>query len=395
MQTTTYDTAVFDVIIIGAGAMGSAAAYHLSKDGQRVLLLEQFELGHGNGSSAGESRIFRFSYTDPGYSRLARQCRPLWQALERETGTELLRLIGGLDLGYDEVGLRDLEDVIHALESIGAQHDVLDAPALMARFPQWRVPPQAKAVYSPDTGFVWAGKAVQTMLAQAAAHGAAIHANEPAQKIIPHGDGVEVITNKATYRANKLIISAGAWVNTLLRDVGLQLPIKIEKEQLHYFAPTNPVQFTPDAFPIFMDYSGDSAYGFPVLGSEGYPAGIKCGFHHDSHFIEATNLDRNPSREVEARMRNYVQQFLPQAAGELQASICCLYTNTPDEDFVIDRVPGFPHIVVASPCSGHGFKFCIGIGRALADLVQRGETEMAVAHLGLARLLAARAREDM
>ncbi len=393
MQVTHYNT-----IIIGAGAMGSAAAYHLSKDGQRVLLLEQFELGHGNGSSTGESRIFRFSYTDPGYSRLAMQCKPLWHELERETNTELLRLIGGLDLGYDEVGLRDLEDVTHALESIGAQHDVLDAPALMQRFPQWRVPPQAKAVYSPDTGFVRAGKAVQTMLTQAAAHGAAIHDNEPAQKIIPHSDGVEVMTSKAAYRADKLIITAGAWVNTLLRDVGLQIPIKIEKEQLHYFAPTNPAQFTPDAFPIFMDYSGDFAYGFPVLGSiesTGYPAGIKCGFHHDSHYIEATDLNRNPSHEVEARMRNYLQQFLPEAAGELQASICCLYTNTPDEDFVIDRVPGFSHIVVASPCSGHGFKFCIGIGRALADLVQRGSTEMEIAHLGLARLLAMRAREEL
>ena len=137
-----------------------------------------------------------------------------------------------------------------------------------------------------------------------------------------------------------------------------------------------------------MDYSGDFAYGFPVLGSQSYPAGIKCGFHHDSHYIEAENLDRNPSHAVETRMRNYLQQFLPEAAGELQASICCLYTNTPDEDFVIDPVPGFPHILVASPCSGHGFKFCIGIGRALADLVQRGSTEMAISHLGITRLLA-------
>jgi monomeric sarcosine oxidase len=390
MTTETYDT-----LIIGAGAMGSAAAYHLSKDKQKVLLLEQFEIGHGNGSSAGESRIFRFSYTDPGYSRLAMQCKPLWHALEREADTELLRLIGGLDLGYDEVGLRDLEIVIATLQNIGAQHDVLDAPALMQRFPQWRVPPQAKAVYSPDTGFVWAGKAVQTMLAQATAHGAAVHENEPAQKIIPHGDGVEIITHKATYRANKLIITAGAWVNTLLRDVGLQIPIKIEKEQLHYFAPKTIEKFMPNAFPIFMDYSGDFAYGFPVLGSDGYPSGIKCGFHHDSHYIEATDLDRNPNHDVATRMRNYLQQFLPEAAGELQASICCLYTNTPDEDFVIDHVPGFSHIVVASPCSGHGFKFCIGIGRALADLVQHGTTEMEIGHLGLARLLAMRAREEL
>ena len=392
MQTNTYDA-----IIIGAGAMGSAAAYHLSKDKQRVLLLEQFEIGHGNGSSAGESRIFRFSYTDPGYSHLAMQCKPLWHELERETNTELLRLIGGLDLGYDEVGLRDLDIVIATLQSIGAQHDVLDAPALMQRFPQWRVPPQAKAVYSPDTGFVWAGKAVQTMLAQAATHGTMIHENESAQKIIPRGDGVEVKTTKANYRADKLIITAGAWVNTLLRDVGMQIPIKIEKEQLHYFAPKNAAMFAPGTFSIFMDYSGDFAYGFPVLGamaSTGYPAGIKCGFHHDSHYIEANDLDRNPSREVETRMRNYLQQFLPEAAGELQASICCLYTNTPDENFVIDRVPGFPHIVVASPCSGHGSKFCIGIGRALADLVQRGQTEMEIAHLGLAHLLAMRAREE-
>ena len=389
MQTETFDT-----IIIGAGAMGSAAAYHLSKDKQNVLLLEQFEIGHANGSSAGETRIFRFSYTDPGYSRLAMQCKPMWHALELEADTELLRLIGGLAIGYDEVGLSDIEQVIATVQAVGSPHEVLDAPALMGRFPQWRVPPQTKAVYSPDTGFVWAGKAVKTMVAQAAAHGATIHENEPAQKIIPHADGVEVITHTGSYRAKSLIISAGAWVNTLLRDVGLQIPITIEKEQIHYFTPKTPAMFAPGTFPIFMDYSGDFGYGFPVLGANGYPAGIKCGFHHDSHFINATDLDRTPSRDVENRMRNYLQTFLPEAAGELQASMCCLYTNTPDEDFVIDRVPGFPHIVVASPCSGHGFKFCVGIGRALADLVQRGTTEIEIAHLGVARLLAAQAREE-
>ena len=374
----------YDAIIVGAGAMGSAAAYHLAADGLRVLVLEQFALGHALGSSHGESRIFRFAYTDSNYARLAMQCRPLWHALEKQANVELLRLIGGLDLGHDDVGLTSVQEVSEALQAIGAVFEELTPAQLAARFPQWRVPEQTRVLYSPDTGFVWADRAVNALRAQAVILGATIQDNEPVQRIVPHDAGAEVITAKGIYRADKIIITAGAWANAMLGYVGLQLPLRIEREQLHYFAPRLlDGAFKPERFPIWIHYGREIGYGFPMLGADGYPAGVKCGFHHDRHYIEPDNLARVPNREVEARMRRYLETYLPDAAGELLTSMCCLYSNTPDEHFVVDVVPGYPHIALASPCSGHGFKFSIGIGRALADLVQRGETDM---HIGYVRL---------
>lgn len=373
----------YDAIVIGAGAMGSAAAYHLAKDGVRVLLLEQFEFGHGLASSHGESRIFRFAYTDPNYSRLAMQCRPLWQQLERETGVELLRLIGGLDLGDDDIGLKDLAQVRASLQQIDAPFDEFTAAQLAQRYPQWHLPEQGRAIYSPDTGFVWADRALQTMRQQAAAHGAVLQDREAVTQIVPHGEGAEVITAKGQYRCRRLVIAAGAWVNGMLRDVGLQLPTQIEREQLHYFAPRKPEQFGTDRFTVWIHYGREIGYGFPALGSDGFPYGVKCGFHHDRHYIQPDDLDRTPNPDVTARIRRYLETYLPDAAGELLSSVCCLYTNTPNEDFVVDTVPGYPHIALASPCSGHGFKFCIGIGRALADLVQSGNTAMRIEHIRL------------
>ena len=384
----------FDVIVIGAGAMGSAAAYHLSQvAGQRVLLLEQFAFGHALGSSHGESRIFRYAYTDPAYARLAMQCKPLWQALGAEAGVEVLQTIGGIDLGDDEVGIRSVAEVAATLESVGAPYEALDAAQLRDRFPQWHVPPQTQALYSPDTSFVWAGRAVGAMIAQAARHGADVHDQEPVVRVDAHADGVEVVTARQTYRARKLIMAAGAWTNSLLATVdgaSATLPLKIEKEQLHYVAPLRPEWFAPEGphrFPIWIQYGANTAYGFPILGSDGYPRGIKCGFHHDRHFIDVGDTDRTPSAEVEARMMDYLRTYLPDAAGDVVGRVCCLYTNTPDENFIIDQVPGHPHIWLASPCSGHGFKFAIGIGKALADLATRGETAMAVDGFSMARLL--------
>ena len=365
--------------------MGSAAAYHLTRNGQRVLLLEQFDLGHALGSSQGESRIFRYAYTQPAYARLAMQCKPLWHALEREAGLELLKPVGGVDLGDDEHGLKSIAAVAAALDTVGVRYEDLNAAGLHAKFPQWRVPEQTRALYSPDTSFIWAGRAVQAMLSLAAAHGAVVRDREPVVQVIPHADGVEVLTAPNTYRARSLVLAAGAWTNTVLKSLGMTLPLRIEREQVHYVAPLRPALFGPARFTIWLQYGGENAYGFPVLGSDGYPNGIKCGFHHDRHFIEPEDTDRTPSPEVEARMLAYLRAYLPEAAGEVLSRICCLYTNTPDEDFVIDHVPGFPHIWLASPCSGHGFKFSIGIGKALAELAQSGQTDIAVDAFAMAR----------
>jgi len=388
---------VFDAIVIGAGAMGSATAYHLTRrkqtTGSRVLLLEQFDIGHVMGSSHGESRIFRYAYTQPAYSRLAMQCKPLWQLLEQEAGLELLKPVGGVDLADDEIGLKEIAAVASVLQSLGVRYEDLSASGLQAKFPQWRVPEQTRALYSPDTSFIWASRAVQVMVSLAAVQGAVVRDREAVLQVIPYTDGVEVITTKDTYRARSVVMTAGSWINSILKPMQVELPLRIEQEQLHYVAPVQPELFGPGRFTIWLQYGGNNAYGFPVLGSDGYPKGIKCGFHHNRRYIEPGDTDRTPSLEVEARMLAFLRAYLPDAAGTVLSRTCCLYTNTPDEDFVLDHVPGFPHVLLASPCSGHGFKFSIGIGKALADLAQHGQTDISIGEFGMARFASLNARE--
>jgi monomeric sarcosine oxidase len=223
-------TDYFDTIVVGAGVMGSAAAYHLAKDGQRTLLIERFEVAHTRGSSNGESRIFRFAYNNPDYARLAMQSLPHWRALEADSGERLLEVIGGLDLTHDPAHHADVDAVADALSQVGARFEQLDAAQIKARYPQWRLGDEAIAVFSPDSGFLRATRCVQVMVEQAAKRGATVREREPVTKIVP-GRPVEVITAAARYRADRLIITGGAWINELIQHVGLQLPVQIEQEQ--------------------------------------------------------------------------------------------------------------------------------------------------------------------
>ena len=376
----------FEVVVIGAGVMGSAAAYHLAKARQRVLLLERFEIGHSQGSSHGESRIFRFAYNNPQYARLAMQCLPLWRSLEAESGQRLLEVIGGLDLASEPAHHPAVDGVAEALAQVGARFEVLDAPALAARYPQWQLGDAARAVFSPDSGFVRATRSVQVMVAQAAKHGAAVREREPVTEIIP-GRPVEVVTETGRYQADKLIITGGAWANALLAFVGLRLPLKVTQEQVTYFRPlADPAQFHPERFPIFIHWRSPApAYGFPIIDRPG----VKVGFHHEGYLVEDLDAPRQPREQTAQAVRAYLQAHLPGAAGEPFEPTACLYTTTPDEDFVIDFAPGMDNVVICSACSGHGFKFGIGIGRALADLALEGATEMNIAHVRLRASLGA------
>lgn len=371
-------TNTFDAIVIGAGVMGSAAAYHLSKAGKRTLLLEQFEIGHARASSHGESRIFRFAYDNAVYAKLAMQCKPLWRMLEREAGEALLLDSDQLDLTDEPAHHKDVQAVASTLAQIGASHEQLDAAQLRQRYPQWHLGDAALAVRSPDSGILRATRCVQTMVAQAAQHGATVRECETVTKIEDAGDEAQVTTNKGVYRARKLVLAGGAWLNGLLAHIGLALPLKVTQEQVVYFKPMkNDAAFERGAFPIFIHWrSRDVGYGFPIIGAPG----VKIGFHHD-HFAIDPNSARAPREEVTQRLRTYAQRYLPDAAGDAFEPTACLYTTTPDEDFVVDVAPAHPSILVSSSCSGHGFKFGIGIGRALADLAISGETDMNIGHV--------------
>lgn len=370
---------MYDVIVIGAGAMGSAAAYHLSRDGRRALLLEQFEIGHGRGSSHGESRIFRFAYPEIAYARLAMQCKPMWRALESDAGEALLRDTGGLDFADEPVAQADIDAVASALAAAGGRFEQLVAPDLARRFPQWRWRDGARGVYSPDAGVLNATRCVLAMTALAASRGADVREREPAREVRPDGGAVEVITDKGVYRGRRLIVTAGAWVNRITRRLGVELPVRITQEQVVYFRPArNAAAFEAGPFPVWIHYRGAKhAYGFPILGKPG----AKIGFHHDEREVDLDRYAATPSEAVTARLRGYVREHLPDLDGEAFEPTACLYTNTPDHNFVVDAVPGLPNVVIGSPCSGHGFKFAIGIGRALADLAADGDTPMHIGHV--------------
>ncbi len=263
---------------------------------------------------------------------------------------------------------------------VGANFEVLSIGQVRGRYPQWRLSDDATVMVSLDSGILRATRCVQAMVAQAARRGAVVREREPVTKIMAEPGSVEVITTSGRYRASKLVITGGAWVNDLLAHVGLYVPVKVSLEQFAYFRPRDPAQFSPARFPIFIHWRDhDAGYGFPILDTPG----IKLGFHLDRHIIQPDD-DRAPREECSHRLQAYVQRYLPDA-GELFEPTTCLYTTTPDEDFVIDLVPGLPNVAFCSACSGHGFKFSIGIGRALADLVQHGATEM---HIGNVRMRA-------
>ncbi|MCS6773800.1 MAG: N-methyl-L-tryptophan oxidase [Anaerolineae bacterium] len=377
----------YEFIVIGAGAMGSATAYHLAKDKRRVLLLEQFEIGHARGSSHGESRIFRFAYPQPAYARLAMQSKPLWAALETDCDERLLLPTGGMDIADDPSGFDSVHTIAATLAELGAQYEVLDAARFSARFPQFKISPDGIAVYSPDAGVLLADRCVRAAVRVAQRLGAAVHECERVHRILPEGSRVLVETEHGRYRAKGAIVTAGAWVNTLLASLGLALPVTIEKEQVAYFDTRSAAAFKPPHWTIWIHYRAEIAYGFPDLGS-----GLKAGFHHAGHYLERAD-DNNgvPDQGDLDRLSQYVRERFPALDPIPRNGLTCLYTNAPDHDFIIDPLPGAPNVWLASPCSGHGFKFAVGIGRALADLAQHGETQMSVAHTRrLAALLEAR-----
>ncbi|MEO7912270.1 MAG: N-methyl-L-tryptophan oxidase [Roseiflexaceae bacterium] len=378
----------YDVIVVGGGVMGCASAYHLAKRGRRVLLLEQFAIGHDRGSSHGHSRIFRLAYDAPDYVRLAQAAFPLWRALERDSGTELLLQTGGLD--YALPGTPTFDATRATLAALDIEFEQLDHAAIAQRFPQFQLPTDAIGIYQRDSGILDASRCVATLAAEARRHGADVRENEPARQLSAVGAGVEVRTDTATYAADRLVVTAGAWARPLLSQLGLNLPLTVTREQVAFFTPRSaddergdPDQFAPDRFPIFIHHAaeGPSAYGFPVFGLPG----VKVAFHQGGAVIAPESEERVADATINTALHDYLSQWIPGAAGTLLYSQTCRYTNTPDEHFIIDRHPAHSQIVIGSPCSGHGFKFGVLIGAILADLAEHGATEHPIGMFGLGR----------
>jgi sarcosine oxidase len=365
----------FDVVVVGLGGMGSAAAAELAARGARVLGLDRGSIPNDTGSSHGVNRIIRLAYMeDPGYVPLLRRAYDRWRALEVRLDEPILHITGGVD-----VGLPDSETVRGALASArlhGLPHEVLDASELMRRFPGFRVPRDFQAVYQPDGGFVLSERAIAGYARLALADGADLRGHEPVTGWRPDGSGVLVTTTRGKYRARHLVLSAGAWTARLLP--GLADSLVVERQVLMWSRVLRPESFAMGAFPVFiLDVPEGRFYGFPEYGIPGFKLGL---YHHRGQRVDPDAWDRSVvDAGDEPVLRAGPSRYFPDADGPILTLRSCMFTNTPDEHFIIDRLPGLPQVVVLSPCSGHGFKFASVVGEIAADLALEGGTEHDIA----------------
>jgi sarcosine oxidase len=354
----------YEVIVVGLGAMGSATAYHLAKRSVRVLGLDQFHPPHNFGSSHGLTRIIREAYfEDPLYVPLVQRAYELWTDLEKRCGNQLLLRTGGLMIGPPEGAL--VSGANRSAEQHNLPHEILHSTNLSQRFPMFKVEDDPMAVWEPRAGILFPERAIQTHLELAAKLGALLQFNSPVRKWEPLGKGVRVFTDANSYTANHLVLSPGAWMTSLLP--AQNLPLTVERQVLYWFKPVSHLEmFRPDQFPIFIrQYARDRFfYGFPDLGD-----GVKVAFHHQGGRIYPDAASQEVAPHEIAEIRNVLSEYLPNANGALLSTAVCKYTNTPDEHFILDYHPEFPQVVVASPCSGHGFKFSPVIGEIIAEMV--------------------------
>jgi sarcosine oxidase len=330
----------------------------------RVLGIDRYAPPHDRGSSHGDSRIIREAYfEDPVYVPLVRRAYELWRDLERASGTHLLQETGGLMIGAPDSVL--VEGALTSARLHGLPHEVLDADAIRARFPAFTPERGMVGVFETRAGVLRPEACIAAHLAQARALGATLRLNEPVRGWEADGDGVRVHTEHGEARARQLVLCAGAWVNDLLP--GSALPVSVERQVLHWFRPVRDrADFAPARCPIHLwQFDGDRFfYGFPDLG-----AGVKAAFHHGGVATAADTVERAVADDEVESVRAAMRRFLPAADGPLVRSVTCLYTNTPDEHFWIDRHPAHPQALVVSACSGHGFKFAPAIGEIVADLL--------------------------
>jgi sarcosine oxidase len=366
----------YDVIVIGLGAMGSSAAFHLASRGQRVLGLERFTPAHAHGSSHGESRITRQSYSeDPAYVPLLLHAHDLWERLAADSGRDLIRLCGGLYLGNP-----DSETFAGAQRSArewSLPHEVLDAAEVRRRFPAFRPGPDVAALYEARAGFVRPEETVAANLALAATAGADLRFEAPALEwtAAGGGDGVTVRTADRVFTASRLAICPGSWAPALLADLGV--PLRVERQVMYWF------DADADSFagnPVFIWEAEDGVqfYGFPAIDGPG--GGVKAAFHHAGGVeCDPDTIDRTVHPHEVEMIRSYLAPRVPGLAGEPLRTATCMYTNTPDQHFVIAVHPEHPQVSVACGFSGHGFKFTPVIGEILADLAIDGSTAHPIA----------------
>lgn len=386
-------TSTSDVIVIGVGSMGAATCWRLAARRVRVVGLEQFSIPHALGSQHGGSRMIRLAYFEhPDYVALLRKAYALWDQLALETGAAVLHRTGGLYLGRPDGAL--VGGSLRAAREHGLDHELLSARDVAMRFPQFRLPDDAAALWEPEAGYLVPEAAVAACAARALALGAELRAHERVVewRVVP--GGVEVRTDRAHYAAARLVITAGPWAARVVGSLGV--PLRVTRQVVGWYAPRRPEQFTADRFPCWaLDPAPASAYrglcyGFPLSLPASGMLGLKAAWHAPGQDADPDTVDRAIHTDDLADVEATLAEYLPDAVGPLLAARVCLYTNSPDGHFLLDHLPspgdaGPPRVALAAGFSGHGFKFASVVGEALAELALDGRSTLPIGFLSLRR----------
>lgn len=363
----------FDVVVCGLGAMGSATTYQLAKRGVRVLGLDRFHPPHPMGSTHGDTRITRQA-TGEGlqYVPLARRSHQLWREIEAETGANLMSTTGLLVMASPGVHTRHhgktrfYENTVEAARAFSIDHELLDAAEIGRRFPQFRLVGDESGYFEPGAGFVRPEAAVAAQLELAARCGATIRTDETMTSYVQEPGGITVVTSSGRYAAGVLVIAAGAWLGAILGDRWAR-DLTISRQVLHWYAVSGSNDpFLPERFPVFIwDGQPMAFYGFPAI--DGDAGGVKVAAETSMPSATVAGVSREVSADERYELYDRViRHRLPGLARRLVKAVTCMYTTTADGDFVIDRHPDHPSVLIVSPCSGHGFKHSPAIGEAIA-----------------------------
>jgi sarcosine oxidase len=370
-----------DYVVVGLGALGSGAAWHLASRGHTVVGLEQFELGHSRGASHDTSRILRHSYHTPAYVRLTQEAYADWARLEEESGESLVTVVGGLDLFPPGCAIAP-DDYVSSMREVGIDFEQLTADEIAERFPVFSVAPGTLGLFQERGAIVPAAQGTAAMQRLATEAGATLLGSTAVTSVTDHGDHLTVGAGVASYTCKGVVVCADAWTNQVLAGLGAEIPLTVTLEQVTYFAPPDPTAYTSvSAFPmplwIWMDEP--SYYGFPCYGEPTVKAAQDCG----GPPVDPDARTTDPDPEMRERLASFMAALLP-GSGEPVRSLRCQYTLTPDRDFVLAPVPGHPAVVVGLG-SAHGFKFAPTFGRILADLATSGTTTSDVSAFGFDR----------
>lgn len=370
------------VIVLGLGGIGSAAAYWAARRlGGEVLGLEQFELGHGNGGSEDHSRIIRLSYHTPAYVELAKSAYAAWHDLEGDSGETVVLKTGGLDLAPADATI-GLADYRTSMAAAGVAYEDLDADEVMTRWPQWRLDEGVTGLFQEESGIAMASVANATHRRMAQAHGATLLATTGVTSITETDDGVVVKTHEGTHETDRLIVAAGAWTNRVTGHLGVTFPLEVTQEQVVYLTPGDPERFAPERFPIWIWMTEPSFYGFPVFGE---PA-IKVAWDRCELVTDPETREFEPRADVTEAIRAFTRAYLPGADHGVHLAKTCLYTLTPDRDFIVDRLPGSERVFVAVG-AGHAFKFASVLGSILVGLALDDTTSHDISAFGTDRAI--------